>query len=64
MRSTIIAENIKNALIELDPTNKPVFEANFNSLKKDLEQLNKEFKDVVNKSKGKTFIVSHSAFSI
>lgn len=62
IRSTIIAENIKNALIELDPTNKPVFEENFNSLKKDLEQLNKEFEDVVNKSKGKTFIVSHSAY--
>jgi len=62
IRSTIIAENIKNALIELKPENKSVFEENFNSLKKDLEQLNKEFEDVVNKSKGKTFIVSHSAY--
>nr|WP_222439298.1 zinc ABC transporter substrate-binding protein [Sporosarcina sp. BP05] len=62
IRSTIIAENIKNALIELDPKNKPVFEENFNSLKKDLEQLNKEFTDVINNSKSKTFIVSHSAY--
>ena len=62
IRSIIIAENIKNALIELNPENKAVFDENFIFLKKDLEQLNKKFTDTINNSKGKTFIVSHSAY--
>lgn len=38
-RSIQLAENIKNALVEMKPEQKEYFEENFNLLKKDLEQL-------------------------
>ncbi|WP_019412579.1 metal ABC transporter solute-binding protein, Zn/Mn family [Paenisporosarcina sp. TG20] len=62
IRSVTVAENIKNALVELDPDNKEEFEKNFNSLKNDLQEMNTEFKNMVNSSATKTFIVSHSAY--
>lgn len=61
-RSIIIAENIKNALVKLQPENKEEFENNFADLKSDLEELDYEFENMVNQSKIKTFIVSHSAY--
>lgn len=61
-RSIIMAENIMNALVKLQPENKEKFEANFADLKSDLEELDKEFENMVNQSKTKTFIVSHSAY--
>jgi len=62
IRSIKVAENIKNALIELSPENKEQFEENFTLLKSDLEKLDAEFKEMVAASKTKTFIVSHSAY--
>lgn len=61
-RSIQIAENIKNALIELNPENKEIFESNFSTLKQELEDLNSDFENMVNKSKNKAFVVSHSAY--
>jgi zinc transport system substrate-binding protein len=61
-RSIIVAENIMNALVKLQPENKEEFEANFADLKSDLEELDNEFENMVNQSKTKTFIVTHSAY--
>jgi zinc transport system substrate-binding protein len=61
-RSIIIAENIKNALVKLQPENKEAFEDNFLTLKNELGELDSEFNNMVNQSKTKTFIVSHSAY--
>jgi zinc transport system substrate-binding protein len=61
-RSISIAENIKNALVQLQPENKEAFEDNFITLKNDLEKLDSEFNNMVSQSKTKTFIVSHSAY--
>ncbi|USK62417.1 metal ABC transporter solute-binding protein, Zn/Mn family [Peribacillus asahii] len=61
-RSIVVAENIKNALIELNPDKEKDFENNFALLKEELEKLDSEFQTVVNESKNKTFIVSHSAY--
>ncbi|MFT4416764.1 metal ABC transporter solute-binding protein, Zn/Mn family [Fredinandcohnia humi] len=61
-RSIILAENIKNTLIELEPKNKSQYEKNFSELKKELEQLDAEFKNMVSQSKTKTILVSHSAY--
>jgi zinc transport system substrate-binding protein len=58
-RSIKLAENIKNALIELKPDQKEEFENNFSSLKNELIELDTEFKTMVAQSKTKTFIVSH-----
>ena len=61
-RSIKLAENIKNALIELKPEQKEEFENNFSMLKNELIELDTEFKTMVAQSKTKTFIVSHSAY--
>jgi zinc transport system substrate-binding protein len=61
-RSIIVAENIKNALVKLQPEKNEEFENNFADLKSDLEELDNEFENMVNQSKSKTFIVSHSAY--
>src|SRR5699024_10798211 len=61
-RSLIVAENIKNSLVQLRPGNKETFERNFSTLKNELEELDSEFKDMVNQSKMNTFLVSHSAY--
>jgi zinc transport system substrate-binding protein len=61
-RSIIIAENIKNELVQLQPENKETFKDNFSTLKKELEELDSEFNKMVSQSKTKTFIVSHSAY--
>ncbi|MCC3358051.1 metal ABC transporter solute-binding protein, Zn/Mn family [Bacillus sp. REN16] len=57
-----IAENIKNALIELNPSGKDLYEANFLELKEQLEALNTEFTEVANTKKQKEILVAHSAY--
>lgn len=61
-RSIILAENIKNALVEMKPDQKEYFEQNYMALKKELENVNSSFKEMVEKSPRKTFIVAHSAY--
>lgn len=61
-RSIQLADNIKNALVEMKPEQREYFEENFNLLKKDLEELDLSFKSMVEQSPNKTFIVSHSAY--
>ncbi|MBO1513122.1 metal ABC transporter solute-binding protein, Zn/Mn family [Metabacillus bambusae] len=60
--SITLAENIKNALVELHPDGKQTFEENFQQLKSQLEDLDKSFKDVVNQSDKKEILVSHAAY--
>lgn len=57
-----LAENIKNALTEKLPDQKETFESNYNALKKDLEQLDEDFKQTVENSKTKYLLVSHAAY--
>jgi zinc transport system substrate-binding protein len=61
-RSIKLAENIKDALVELSPDQKEEFENNFSLLKNELTELDSDFKNMVAQSKTKTFIVSHSAY--
>lgn len=62
-RSVKIAENIKNALVELDPQNKDQLEKNFSTLKAELTKLDSEFKELATRSANKSFVVSHSAYA-
>ncbi|MBL3200442.1 adhesin, partial [Klebsiella pneumoniae] len=62
IRAIKMAENIKEALIQLKPDAKDDFEKNFNALKLKLESLDQEFRDIVTKAPKKTFVVSHSAY--
>ncbi|MEA3320743.1 MAG: zinc ABC transporter substrate-binding protein [Bacillota bacterium] len=60
--SITLAENIKNALVELKPEAKEDFEANFETLKADLEKLDAEFKETVDTAKTNKILVSHAAY--
>ncbi|MEA3320963.1 MAG: zinc ABC transporter substrate-binding protein [Bacillota bacterium] len=62
IRSIEVADNIKKSLVELNPEEKEIFEANFISLKKDLEKLDAEFNEMIKSADKKKFIVSHSAY--
>ncbi|MFC0274006.1 metal ABC transporter solute-binding protein, Zn/Mn family [Metabacillus herbersteinensis] len=57
-----LAENIKNALVELNPDEKETFEKNFESLKSDLESLDQQFKEVTESADKKEILVSHAAY--
>ncbi|MED4453127.1 metal ABC transporter solute-binding protein, Zn/Mn family [Metabacillus fastidiosus] len=57
-----LAENIKNALAELDPNNKEQFEENYEALKADLENLDKQFTAIIEKAPKKEILVSHAAY--
>jgi len=61
-RSIMIAENIKNALIEISPENMETYEDHFILLKQDLDILDDEFNDMVANADSKTILVSHSAY--
>ncbi|WP_442878526.1 metal ABC transporter solute-binding protein, Zn/Mn family [Clostridium sp.] len=60
--ATIEAENIKNALIAKDPSNKDYYEENYKKLKSEFEGLYNEYKPKFDKLKRKDFITGHAAF--
>ncbi|WP_374724616.1 metal ABC transporter solute-binding protein, Zn/Mn family [Calidifontibacillus erzurumensis] len=60
--SITIAENIKNSLIDLKPEASAEFEARFNELKAQLEQLDAKFRDLVKDKTSPQIIVSHAAY--
>lgn len=57
-----LAENIKNALVDLNPSEKEQFEKNFETLKADLEKLDKQFTSIAEASPKKEILVSHEAY--
>lgn len=57
-----LAENIKDALIEIKPESKDIFEENYAKLKADLNDLDKRFQDTVENTKTKYILVSHAAY--
>ena len=58
----IIAGNIKNSFVEMDPSNKEIYERNFLELKKELENLNSSIQGRLMPFRGHSFIVIHSAW--
>ncbi len=57
-----MADTIKHEIIELRPEWKDEFEANFGSLKSDLQELDGQFEKVAKEAERKEFIVAHSAY--
>ncbi len=55
-------ENIKDALISLDETNKDTYEENYNKFKKELQGLYDEYSAKFNDLSQKDFITGHAAF--
>jgi zinc transport system substrate-binding protein len=60
--SIVLAENIKNSLVALQPELNEVFEQNFEDLKTELLALDQEFHDMVSSSTNQEILVSHAAY--
>ncbi|AUS98681.1 ABC transporter substrate-binding protein [Clostridium thermosuccinogenes] len=62
MRAGKQMENIMNALSKADPDNAKFYEENFRKYSVELEKLDKEYRDTLEKCEKKDIIVSHQAF--
>jgi zinc transport system substrate-binding protein len=62
MNAKKMAENIKNALIEVDEAHKADYEANYNKLAIQFDELDVEFKNEISKLPRKEIVVAHQAF--
>lgn len=60
--SDALAYEIKESLIEAAPDKKAQFEVNFEALRDDLLKLDRQFIDMTESVRQKTFFVSHAAF--
>ena len=56
-----MAENIKNKLVELNPDEKETYEANYEILKADLEDLSKELDEATKDNSRDTVYISHES---
>lgn len=56
------ANNIKEALIKVDGTNKEFYEKNFNEFSSKLDNMQKEYSDKFSQIKNKSFVTGHAAF--
>ncbi|GKV69421.1 adhesin [Sporosarcina sp. NCCP-2716] len=57
-----LAEAVRDGLTEQAPGNKELYDKNFNELKGDLEQLDRDYAQMSEKAASKTFFVSHAAY--
>ncbi|MGJ5636050.1 metal ABC transporter solute-binding protein, Zn/Mn family [Bacillus altitudinis] len=57
-----MAKNIKDTLVSLDPDHKDEYTKNYESLKKELQSLDQEFKTTLSKAEHKEILVSHAAY--
>lgn len=60
--SQSLALSIKDSLIEAAPDQQKTFESNFETLIKELQQLDADFEEMASEATNKTFFVSHAAF--
>ncbi len=62
IRSIQLAENIKEALIDINPEAQETFEANFEALKEELEELDEELQSMADNAERGTIVVSHAGY--
>ncbi len=62
LNAIIEAENIKNALVEIDPNHKDFYIQNYNDLKQQLLALDHKYQTELRHTKRKDIFVSHAAF--
>ena len=55
-------ETIKNALIEADSKNKRIYEKNYKKFRNEIDNIDKEIKQILKNSSGKKFIVFHPSW--
>ncbi|UTR14513.1 zinc ABC transporter substrate-binding protein [Salipaludibacillus sp. LMS25] len=62
IRSIQLAENIKEALIDINPEEQETFEANFETLKEELEKLDEELQTMSESADRSMIVVSHAGY--
>ncbi|WP_078594498.1 metal ABC transporter solute-binding protein, Zn/Mn family [Evansella clarkii] len=62
LRAIEMAENIKDALVELNPAAEETFTENFESLRSELEELDQEFIEMSEEVSNNTIVVSHAGY--
>lgn len=62
-RAMLMAENIKNILVQINPEYKEQFLANFEWFMEDLEELDQQFEAVIANSSKDYIVTSHNAFA-
>ena len=63
LNAIVMAENIKNGLIAVDPDHKADYEANFVLLEEELTALHNDYIQVTAEAPRKQFVTSHEAFA-
>lgn len=56
------AQNVLNALVEVDPANQAYYKANYNKMAQQLDKLDSDYRQAAAGFHSKIFVVSHSAF--
>ncbi|WP_235929753.1 metal ABC transporter solute-binding protein, Zn/Mn family [Chengkuizengella marina] len=62
VQAKVLAENIKQGLIKVDPAHKDEYEERFIELSNQLDELHLEYKEVLENAPRNEFVVSHQAF--
>ena len=62
-RAIAQAEAIYNGLVEVDPANKESYKQNYDALKAELEELDKNYTEELSKLSNKAIVTSHTAFA-
>lgn len=57
------ANNIKEALVNIDSSNKEYYEENYKRFEKELDMLKDEYQNKIQPLKNKTFVTGHAAFA-
>lgn len=58
----IMAENIKNSYVEVDPAHREQYEARYEQLQARLQELDRKFTEELSKTSRKEIVVSHQSF--
>jgi zinc transport system substrate-binding protein len=63
LNAITMAGNIKDGLIKIDPAHRLDYEANYEALQNELQQLHEEFAHMVSQAARREFVTSHQAFA-
>jgi zinc transport system substrate-binding protein len=62
LQAKVLATNVRDGLIEVDPAHQADYEQNFKTLMQQLDQLHQKYVEMTSASERREFVVSHQAF--